>query len=766
MHSSEKRDGFILLVAIVCLPLVWLIGFGWRPGEMMMSGDAIQWLHRTYDLMAHGGDWKTLLFRADTLGGTVVLDVAGKSPLIDVAGWLGLSATATVNFVSIACQVMIAFFGARSTLDLASLWGGERKTEAGVITALVAVFAFSPSVATRFEAGHLDLLYGLMPFLFALSFLLSLRAGTITRTFAAVSFLALFCSYPTHGHQLKVYGLVFGFPLLLAATWSHENWKRTFSFVRENFRGIAFGALVTFGALALSMPRFVGMLKYAGSSDAVRSITGESMIFSYITSTWSDWWGSVPLHKGLTWTERDPNFIHETAFGLGPFLLVIPALLFAKRYVWATALAVAALAAMLFSMDTFVTDALVTLLPPLSQFRVPARAIMVLTYALPLVTMALLLSTVKDRWSVKGAAAAAAVVGIAALLDLDGREIVLWCFGFALLAGFAARRLISPKACTWLAAGPVVFVFAFGHLSSFRDWIPPLTNTEEALAKAMSVGREIKSREPYLKTDLDRIVTEAMDPVFGIQLPMAMQLSQLSGYAGPTRRFIRLFSLILNQDIHPSIVYIPIVEKMPNFALLQQLYNVKARLVPGGGGLRAEPLPPTIGSAWFSAGIAKFPSLKEALQDLSRKVSSGTPVIQALGERVYLDGSDEKSIELAGTNPACASARVDEVTEGNDRQSFNVKVSTPADCPLTLAMNYTELFRGKAIDGSGNERDLVVYPAYGPLLGTFVPAGTREVRIWAEPIVPTWAKVLGVVGALCFVIALLLARPVARREKA
>ena len=465
-------------------------------------------------------------------------------------------------------------------------------------------------------------------------------------------------------------------------------------------------------------------------------------------------------------TERDPNFIHETAFGLGPFLLVIPALLIAKRYVWAVALLVAGLAAMLFSMDTFVTDALVTLLPPLSQFRVPARAIMVLTYCLPLVTMALLLSTVRVRWSVKGVVTAVVVVGIAALLDLDGREIVLWCFGFALLAGFAARRLISPKACAWMAAGPVVFVFAFGHISSFREWLPPLTNTEEALAKAMSVGREIKAREPYLKTDLDRIVTEAMDPIFRIQMPMAMQLSQLSGYAGPTRRFIRLFSLILNQEIHPSIVYIPIVEQMPNFALLQQFYNVKARLVPGGNNLRAEPLPPTIGSAWFSAGVAKFPTLKEALQELSRKVSSGTPMIQALGERVYIDGSDEKSVDLAGASPACAGAKVDDLTENDDRQSFTIKVSSPADCPLTLAMNYTELFRGKAIDGSGNERDLVLYPAYGPLLGTFVPKGTKEVRIWAEPILPGWAKALGIVGALCFVIALLLARPVARREAA
>ena len=85
-------------------------------------------------------------------------------------------------------------------------------------------------------------------------------------------------------------------------------------------------------------------------------------------------------------------------------------------------------------------------------------------------------------------------------------------------------------------------------------------------------------------------------------------------------------------------------------------------------------------------------------------------------------------------------------------------VSTPADCPLTFAMNYAENLRAVALMDDGRSVAAQVFPAYGALAAVWVPRGATAVRVEAVPTVlplaPAW-RALG--------LALLLGAAVAAR---
>ena len=86
-------------------------------------------------------------------------------------------------------------------------------------------------------------------------------------------------------------------------------------------------------------------------------------------------------------------------------------------------------------------------------------------------------------------------------------------------------------------------------------------------------------------------------------------------------------------------------------------------------------------------------------------------------------------------------------------------VGTPADCPLTFAMNFAEDLQATALV-SGAERLLPVFAAYGALAGVVVPRGASEVRIGLRPD-PRWPLAGPVLG-----LALLAAVARAERRRA
>ena len=75
----------------------------------------------------------------------------------------------------------------------------------------------------------------------------------------------------------------------------------------------------------------------------------------------------------------------------------------------------------------------------------------------------------------------------------------------------------------------------------------------------------------------------------------------------------------------------------------------------------------------------------------------------------------------------CSSALVSSVTASREGR-FAMTVHAPADCPLTVATNFAESLeaRVRVRDAWQPAR---TFPAYGALLGVWVPGGTSEVVI-------------------------------------
>src|SRR5262249_9663870 len=152
-----------------------------------------------------------------------------------LAGILGLGAVATMNFSVFFTQVLYAFLGTRAAIDLQRIWqptfNVQSKDSWPALVGLVLLFGFMPILSGRFLFGHLGLLLGALLYLVTLSFIFALRARSLSLTLLLVGFIALINCYPSEGHQLKLYGVVFGAPMLAVAIWPllrQKGWLKTY----------------------------------------------------------------------------------------------------------------------------------------------------------------------------------------------------------------------------------------------------------------------------------------------------------------------------------------------------------------------------------------------------------------------------------------------------------------------------------------------------------------------------------------------------------
>ena len=65
------------------------------------------------------------------------------------------------------------------------------------------------------------------------------------------------------------------------------------------------------------------MIEYATGSDAARSLSEVSVVYSYTTATWRDWQSSLLWGLELVQSGRPPDLRHETNYPLGPLLLFL-----------------------------------------------------------------------------------------------------------------------------------------------------------------------------------------------------------------------------------------------------------------------------------------------------------------------------------------------------------------------------------------------------------------------------------------------------------
>jgi hypothetical protein len=714
-HLAHERDDLLLLAgALAIVPLLWRVLLGWSAGASVSGFDAMATIIPVLsELVAAGGDWSALVYRPELLGGMKVRDAIGPFPLFAWLASLGLGTTAVYNVSAFVVQALMGFLGVRAASDLATAWGARM----GWVTRLIGVVlvAFMPALGWRLGYGHLTLVVGLLPFMAGIALLAAACTGTVTILLGLAALLALYCGILFTGHQLVLYGAVFGAPILFGLWWS----------LGRRSRALAVPACVAGVAMLLALPSFLPVLAHARSSDSPRALGRTQITYSYLTQRPVDWLASVLWTRAAIPGGQPELHHHETNVPLGPVLVLAALVPWRRSRALGWGVLASALLAILFAMNARpFSTALLALVPPLNSFRVPTRAILPLAMVLPILATAAVATHAEatSRRAMLGCLPALALFW----LPPWPREIAGWVVAAALVA--RGGRPVTPK----LPIVAVACALAAGGLGAFRDRLLPLPMADRSLEAMQDMGRRLKALRPELRSPLNRVSLGFEAEDFGPNTAFASGLAALDGYYFPSRRYIELFCALHGYEYQPNALLLrfPASEAWtrPAFAL----YNVGWFLErTEASQLTGRRLAPTAGAAWFSQGFEPVPSfamLGRALLD------AGGDVATRAHQRLWIVTSDPA---LPATlprqvDPACTSARVVGAAPTPAGTGVRIMLDTPADCPLAIAMDFVETLQAEATDATGRTRRAILFPACGSLAGVWVPAGTRDLLVEAR----------------------------------
>lgn len=730
-RRARERDDLLLLAACTALvPLGWLL-LGWRWPACVSGYDG--WataLPLLQALGAAGGRWSALAYRPELLGGIALRDGVGPNPLAALLAGAGLSATAVYDLCAFALQALIGFFGARAAGDLAHTFAPASAPAASggwpgrMATAVLC--AFAPALGWRLGYGHLAMTTGLLPFAAALALLAAAGARRTSVTLCAAAALATADGLLFTGHQLVLYGIVFGAPIL-CGVWLAG---------RAPARTLALPAAALFAGLLLALPALSGVVRHALGGDGPRPPVGLHITYAYLTARPLDWLTSLPWTRLFVPAWRPLLHHHESNVPLGPLLALLVLVPWRRALPLAVGLGLSAAMVLAFSMDLRpFSSALVAVVPLLGSFRVPTRAALPLVIALAPVACAAAVAALPAPPRRAWILGAAGFLTLALIPPLP-REILGW----TLAAALAARRWRPAPAPVAAAA---LLALAGGALGAFGErLLPPFRDTEALLAEARALGRDVMAREPELGSPLVRVAFLDEIPELGANTAFAAGLSSIDGYFFPSRRFIELVTALRHQPYDASAFVLRFRPDEAAARVLFALYDVRftagdaartARTVsvpsgvPGPGPrepwrLELQPLGPTAGTAWFAARVETVPDFSTLA---ARLHEAGPDLAARLHETAWLVADPATAGVIAP--PPCGSARV--LAVAADRAGrIALDVDSPAPCPLVVATNFAESLRARARVGE-SWQPARVFPAYGALLGLEVPAGASRIEV-------------------------------------
>src|SRR5438093_3192918 len=210
----------MLATTVAIVPLTWLL-IGWRWPRSVSGHDGLANLLVLLQALAgEKGEWSRLAYRADFLGGMKARDAVGPFPVFSLLARWDFSPTTILDLTTFLLQVVIAFLGARAAYSLATAWAG-REGRTGLLLRVAGIWAcaFAPVLGWKIGAGHQTLVTGMLPFLAAFALVVAAGSGTASATLTLVAAAALTGGVLFTGHQMVLYGAIFGAPILLGAWW-------------------------------------------------------------------------------------------------------------------------------------------------------------------------------------------------------------------------------------------------------------------------------------------------------------------------------------------------------------------------------------------------------------------------------------------------------------------------------------------------------------------------------------------------------------------
>jgi hypothetical protein len=710
--SSEERGSALLVLSLgLLVPLVWL-ALGWRWHLLVGANDlSLLLVPAMRRLLAVGGDFDAFLYDPAWLGGSELRDILGALPLHRLLAAWPIDAVTLLNLSAFFAQLLYGFLAARSAHALCCSMvpaadGGGASWPVQLLIGVLA--AFAPIVAWRIAYGHLFILFGALALPAACALVLLVRAERLTITCTAVCLTAFAHALPHVGQQPVVYGALFGMPLLAAVTFAAAPRSHA-------LRATGLLALACAAALLCSLPVVTGLWHQFAGSDLPRGLRARPVTYSYLVASARDWLGTLAWALP-TWSGRPRFEWHETNYPLGALVLALA--LWPRRRLGLgvpIALALSLVLLLAFSMDLRpLSSLLLWLVPPLRLFRVPARAALPLLLALYPLLLGLLVARLprralrRDAWIVPAALALCLLPGLL-------RELASWAaVAFAVVAAlrWPARAPSSPALLALLALGSAL---------GFQARLLKFPTREALIDGPARLGEQIRRELPELQSPLVRTVS-APDPRPNNTL-YALGLSSLSGYNLLNERMLRLYCALLGVPYQPGVSLISVDARSGYFPKLAALYDIVAELDLRDG--RLEPLPRSGSPVWFSEGFVERASFDELAARLDpRELQRITPIVS----------SDRAASALPRVD--CHSQPHDiPYSTGPGPRIVTVQLTAPrsADCPLTIALNYSADFRARGRAAGGSWAMLRTYPAYGALLGVIVPREVRELEVRMDP---------------------------------
>lgn len=227
----------------------------------------------------------------------------------------------------------------------------------------------SPVVINRVMAGHLNLLFGLLPFFCFLSLIYSKTVlNVIFCTFA------VWCAMSTQAFQVLAYH-IFYVPILIYVFLNVEKEKKKY---------LLLSSFVFVAAFLINLPNFLEMYRHATNPDNLRSID-TNVVYSYLITGPTDLLQLFfsGIYKEIL--QRNIGFFHEANYALGTFLLIFFFIEDDRKF--KILVSVLFIALVLFCSNlppiNYISE-----LPIIKAFRVPQRSLMILALFIPLWTFA------------------------------------------------------------------------------------------------------------------------------------------------------------------------------------------------------------------------------------------------------------------------------------------------------------------------------------------------------------------------------------------
>ncbi|HIL98494.1 MAG TPA: hypothetical protein EYG51_21685 [Pseudomonadales bacterium] len=761
IHAGHDiTDLHLLFWIFIIVAVSWiLVGFG--AGSTIMGADALSsLLPMLYQLTASGGDIQAMAYRTDMFGGMNYLGGYGILPLSVLLAKLQIPPLTSLNITFFLFHCCYCFLGVQAVFK----WSREPKNfsveRIPTVVFLVMFIGFSPMLAYRINEGHQNLFLGLLLLQALLALWLCHRAGQLSMTVLLISLFSIVHGLSAPGFQMLVYGAVFAAPVFCSILFRQGNVK---------FRPLSLAVVLAVFLLAclLAAPVLFEMIAFAGGPDASRNMGGEVAIYTFLTNQMHDWFSALFWYR-IPATGRPGNFDHEILYGVGPLLLMSFYVLASGRYLpFAGFLGSVFLCLVVSNNISPLSDLLLQVVPPLADFRVPARSVMpvILIWScyvancilVDVSRLAVTLSPVKPLLLAFAVAAAISFSSAASLNTASFKEILLWCIVaitcitlWILLRNMdleePASALTGTKiraSATMVMSIPIFGLLLIGLMSllAFKS----INQLEKSFDRVIDANRQLGETILRIHPELGQVLTRISIPTTDLLLSSAGGLPSINGYGFPLKSFSVTTQSLMEQPFSATRGAFDIVPENIAFPTLQQLYNICCVVEFEGDRVSVRDQPTTPGAIWTSVTIRVRTSEEQLLESLSASIqrSSDWHRVQ------YRRGEAEQTVNFS---PDCDTLSFQVPVADEKMMVFGIENSGASECPVSVATTFASTLVVTVVN-DGEFSRVETYTGNGSLLGFVMPAGTTGVIVESvSPVAPVANFVFWIGCLILFVI--------------